>query len=131
MESSSSCIDQIEQAYPVGSYIDIYYWSDDPSNYEFQNLVGDEAFMYNCCAFFAIFAVSGIAMAFLGGNVKTSMATGGLAGRMGTLSANKQYNARWPNETWQSIQQSWNGQSTFTPLKEYWPPWYKERNYNL
>ena len=52
MESSSSCIDQIEQAYPVGSYIDIYYWSDDPSNYEFQNLVGDEAFMYNCCAFF-------------------------------------------------------------------------------
>ena len=131
MESSSSCIDQIEQAYPVGSYIDIYYWSDDPSTYEFQNLVGDEAFMYNCCAFFfGIFAVSGIAMAFLGGNVKTSMATGGLAGRMGLSQPtnNRMQGGQTRNDN-QHINHGMVNQNSYRS-RNTGHLGYKERNYN-
>ena len=54
MESSESCIDEIEAAFPIGSTIRIFFPSDDPSSYSFESPTS-EIYLYYCCSgFFAI-----------------------------------------------------------------------------
>lgn len=84
MESSNSCVDLIENYYPVGYEIEVYYNRDSPEDYVFQNSnIQDNASLYSCCAFiFAIIALGGLIMTFtLGSTQKGSFKTGGLSGR--------------------------------------------------
>lgn len=128
MESSSSCIEEIERTYAAGTILDIYYWNDDPSNYEFRNVDFGEAGMYNCCAlFFGIFATVGIVMAFLGGGASTSMLTGGLSARPSGGQPN--YSAAQGAQMNQQPASVMGMQSSYTSRNTGYLG-YKERNYN-
>ena len=84
MESSNSCVELIENYYPVGYEIEVYYNRDSPEDYVFQNSnIQDNAALYSCCAFiFALIALGGLIMTFsVGSTQKGTFKTGGLSGR--------------------------------------------------
>ena len=85
MESSESCIDEIEAAFPIGSTLTIFYLSDDPSNYAFEEQYGDVLLFYCCSGFFAILATLGLIVGLLMGPQGSSGTTGGLSARMNNL----------------------------------------------
>ena len=84
MESSNSCVELIENYYPAGSEIDVYYNPDSPENYVFQlSNTQDSASVYSCCALiFALIGLTGLIMTFtLSSKSKVATKTGGLSGR--------------------------------------------------
>jgi len=84
MESSNSCVELIENYYPVGSEIEVYYNSESLEDYSFQFPdTQNSASLYSCCAFiFALIALGGLIMTFtLSSNSKVATKTGGLSGR--------------------------------------------------
>ena len=87
MESSDSCIDEIEAAFPIGSNIRIFFLSDDPSIYSFDSQTSDIYLYYCCSGFFAILATLGLIVALMMGSKGSTVATGGLAARMGNFRA--------------------------------------------
>ena len=87
MESSDSCIDEIEAAFPIGSNIRIFFLSDDPSIYSFDSQTSDIYLYYCCSGFFAILATLGLIVALMMGSKGSTVATGGLSARMGNFRA--------------------------------------------
>ena len=83
MESSNSCVDLIENYYPVGDEITVYFYLDSPEEYWFQPTGEGSNALYTCCAFFfALIALGGLIMTFtLGASSKVATKTGGLSGR--------------------------------------------------
>ena len=83
IESGQSCIEEIEFTYSIDSTLMVFYQSDEPETYTFdQPNIGD-SILYLCCSFvFAIFALFGLLVAFMTGTQGTSGGTGGLAGRL-------------------------------------------------
>lgn len=82
MESSSSCIDIIENYYPVGDRIDVYYYTDAPEVYSFNELDSGEASFYGCCTVvFGLLAIAGLVITFSTSKANSSSLTGGLRGR--------------------------------------------------
>ena len=85
MESSESCIDEIEAAFPIGSNFRINFQSDDPSSYSFEAPTS-EIYLYYCCSgFFAILGILGLIVALTMGSKGSAVATGGLSARMNNL----------------------------------------------
>ena len=82
MESSQPCVDDIEAAFPIDSYIRIYFSTDDPTDYSFQ-APSSSMFLYYCCSgFFGILAVLGLVVTLMMGAKSSSVPTGGLSSRM-------------------------------------------------
>ena len=82
MDSSNSCIEAIEQFYPVGDKISVYFYEDTPQEYSFSPLNTDEAGLYACCAvLFSLLAIGGLIMTFTLGKTSAAIQTGGLSGR--------------------------------------------------
>jgi hypothetical protein len=82
MESSNSCVELIEQYYPVGDKIDVYYYEDSPGEYSFYSTSTDENGIYACCAIlFGLLAIGGLIMTFTLGGTSAAVKTGGLSGR--------------------------------------------------
>ena len=85
MESSESCIDEIEAAFPVGSTLTIFYPEEDPSMYSFDQQFSDVYLYYCCSGFFGILAFLGLIVALMMGSNGSSISTGGLSARMGNI----------------------------------------------
>ncbi len=85
MESSESCRSQIMAAFPIGSDIQIYFPTDDPSSYSFESQTSDIYLYYCCSGFFAILATLGLIVALMMGAKGSTVATGGLYARMGNF----------------------------------------------
>lgn len=87
MESSESCIDDIEAAFPIDLILTIYYPSDDPAAYSFESQTAEVYLYYICSGFFGILAFFGLIVALMMGAKGSTVATGGLSARMGNLRA--------------------------------------------
>lgn len=104
MQSSQSCVDEIEASYSIDSEIRIYYWDDVPSDYTFNQESEDTAFLYGCCAaFFGILAVIGLVVTFSMGSPGSSSTTGGLSGRVKNLSGQNSTQIKPENEHYQTL----------------------------
>lgn len=90
MESSQSCIDEIQSSYPIASTITIYYSNLDNTVHQFQQSGQDisENLLYSCCSgFFGLISLISLVMTFSMGTKGSASPTGGLTGRVNNLGA--------------------------------------------
>ena len=104
MQSSQTCIDQIEASYSIDSTIRIYYWDDSPEQYLFSQPNLDENILYGCCAaFFGILAILGLVVTVTMGSPGSSNITGGLSNRVQALSGPKSQKIESESKHYQTL----------------------------